>query len=99
MWLWSVAAAVSPAGQFHPPTLPTQTLLPGFATLSSNEFTGLTLTAPDGTPVQLDGPPAVGTPHAGWALGALMAMQAGQLLAFWAVFYIALAVTGALRRM
>lgn len=71
----------------------------GFSALSNNEFTGLTLTAPDGTAVQLEGPPAVGTPHAGWALGALMAMQAGQLLAFWGVFYVALAVVGALRRL
>ena len=57
------------------------------------------MTGPDGAPVQLEGPPAVGTPHAVWALGALMGMLVGQLLAFWAVFYVALAVAGALRRL
>lgn len=71
----------------------------GYAALAKNEFAGLTLVAPEGTPVTLSGPPASNTPHSGWSLGAVMGMQAGQYAAFWGVMWLALALTAWLRRL
>lgn len=70
-----------------------------YAPLAKNEFAGLTLIAADGTPVTLSGPPPADTPHAGWSLGAVMGMLAGQWVALWAVMGLAMALAAHLRRL
>lgn len=71
----------------------------GYAALVTNEFAGLTLVGPDGKPVTLSGPPQASMPHAGWSLGAILGMQAGQWAAFWAVMYLSMAMAARLRRL
>lgn len=71
----------------------------GYDALTTNEFSGLTLTAAAGTQVTLAGPPPDRTPHSSWSLGAIMGMQAGQWAAFWVVMYLAMALVARLRRL
>jgi hypothetical protein len=82
-----------------PPTHPPTPVAAGYAALVTNEFAGLTLVGPDGEPVTLSGPPQASTPHAGWSLGAIMGMQAGQWAAFWAAMYLSMAMVARLRRL